>query len=50
VLEGSPFEQFHHDELMLVLVAGIVDRADVRIVQRGGRARFALEPHLNAEI
>jgi hypothetical protein len=33
-----------HDERSLVLLADVVDRADVRVVQRRRRLRFAREP------
>ena len=40
-------EQLHHDEVLpavLGRLADVVDRADVRVVERGGRARLTLEP------
>ena len=37
-------EQLHHQEVDAVLMPDVVDGADVRVVQRGNRARFALEP------
>ena len=37
-------EQLHHDEGPAGVVADVVDRADVRVVEPGGDARLALEP------
>ena len=44
VLERLPFEPFHHDERPPLVLADVVDRTDVRMVQRGGRLRLPLEP------
>ena len=39
-----PLEKFHRDEFAAVLFADVVNRANVRMVERGGRLRFAAEP------
>jgi hypothetical protein len=39
-----PLEQLHHDVRAAEVVADVVDRADVGVVERGGDARLALEP------
>ena len=38
------FEIFHHQEINAVLLADVVERADVRMIQAGDGLRFALEP------
>ncbi len=38
------FEVFHHQEGLPVLLAHIVNSADVRVIERGGGSRLALEP------
>jgi hypothetical protein len=43
VLQRAPFEQLHRDEPRLVVLADVVNRADIRMVQRGRCARFALK-------
>ena len=43
LLDGPPFEQLHHDERLPVVLAELVDRADVRVLQGGGEPRLALE-------
>ncbi len=42
-------EQLHHEEVHAVLMPDVVDGADVRVVQRGDGARFALEPDGGAQ-
>ncbi len=42
-LERLAVEQLHDDELLPVVIADVVQRADVRVVERGRDARFALE-------
>lgn len=37
------FEQFHRNEMPRVGLTDFVDLADIRMVQRGNYARFALE-------
>ena len=41
LLQRLPLQQFHGDEAMAFVFADFVDRADVRMVQRRGRARLA---------
>jgi hypothetical protein len=44
VLQRLPFEQLHGDEALPRVLADLVNGADVRVIQRGGRTRFAREP------
>ena len=44
VVQRLAVEEFHGDEAPALVLADFVNRADVRMVERGGRARFALEP------
>jgi len=44
VLERPALEQLHDDEVFPAVFSDVVDGADVRVVQRGRRARLALEP------
>src|SRR5258708_13874795 len=46
LLERLAFEQLHDEELLPLVFSHVVNRADMRIVQRGCRACFALEPLL----
>ncbi len=41
--QGLAVETLHHEKIDAVLVADVVERADVRVVQRRDRPRFALE-------
>jgi hypothetical protein len=41
--QRCPFKTFHHDEGPALVRAHVVDRADVGVVQRGGRPCLALE-------
>ena len=43
MFERPPFEQLHHEELLPLVLADVVDRADVRVIQRRRRARLALK-------
>jgi hypothetical protein len=43
VLESFPFQAFHGDESAPILSADVVDGANVGMIQRRGRLRFALE-------
>src|SRR5438046_5336616 len=43
VLESAAFEQLHHDELLLVVLADLVHHTDVRMIERRGSTRFAQE-------
>ena len=38
------FEQLHHQKRLVVILADVEDRADIRMIERGRGARFALEP------
>lgn len=42
-LERVPLEQLHHEEALRLVPAEVVDRADVRVIERRGRPGFALE-------
>ncbi len=41
VLQRGAFHEFHGDKRLTVLLADLVDGADVGMVQRGGRARLS---------
>jgi hypothetical protein len=41
--ERAPFERLHDDEVRAFVLVDVVDRADVRMVERRSRARLALE-------
>ena len=41
--ERPPVHPLHHDERPAVLIADVVDRADIRVIQRGGGAGLQLE-------
>jgi hypothetical protein len=41
--ESFPFQQFHGDERLAFMLANLVDRADIRVIQRGGGAGFPLK-------
>jgi hypothetical protein len=43
VLERAAVHEFHGDEGMAVLLADVVDGADVGMVERGGSFGFATE-------
>src|ERR1700722_4041678 len=43
VLQRHAFQKFHGDKGMSVLLADLVNRADVRMVQRGSSTSFAAE-------
>ena len=43
VLEGLPIEKLHYDEQLSFVLAGLVDGADVLVVERRRGARLALE-------
>src|SRR5207245_2573972 len=43
VLQRSPFEELHDDEILAILLPDLVNGADVGMVQRGGRACLAVE-------
>ena len=39
----SPFQQFHHQVLDPILIADVVEGADMRMAQTGDRTRLSLE-------
>ena len=41
--ERAALEQLHHEKRQAVVLADVVHRADVRVIQRGRRARLALK-------
>ena len=43
-LKRLSLDVFDDEEVTAILAADVVDRADVRVIERGDRARFALEP------
>ena len=43
VLQRLAVEKLHRDELLAVLLADVVNGADVRVIQRRSRLRFAAE-------
>ena len=42
--QRASINEFHHDERQTVGFADLVDRADIRMVERRNRARLSLEP------
>ena len=43
MFESLAVEELHHEEVAALVFVDVVNNADVRVVQRGGRARFAAE-------
>jgi hypothetical protein len=43
MLERLALEQLHDDEVLVLVLADVVDRADVRMIQSRGRLRLALK-------
>ena len=43
MFERLPFEQLHHEELLPLVFADVIDRADVRVIQRRRRPSLALK-------
>ena len=43
MLQRLSFQQFHGDEMLAVRFVDLVNRADVRMIERGGGKGFALE-------
>ena len=41
--ERRPVKELHHDEWLSLVFADVVNRADVRVIERRGGARFATE-------
>jgi hypothetical protein len=46
ISQGFPFQVFHHQVINAVLLADIVERADVGMIQRRNRACLPIEPLL----
>ena len=44
IVERLAFHPFHDDERLALVFADVVDRADVRVVQRGGGSRLDAKP------
>ena len=44
MLQRLPFQKFHGQERLALSFLDVVNRADVRVVERRGGARFSLEP------
>ena len=42
--QGLPLEQLHHEVRSALVLADVVDRADIRVVQRGSGACFGAKP------
>ena len=49
-LHGLARAQLHHDERAALVLLDVVDDADVRVVERGGEARLALEAREHGRI
>ncbi len=43
VVEGFPFQTFHHQESPAILFADVEEGTDVRMAERGDGARLGLE-------
>ena len=43
VFQRRPFQKLHRDERLIVVLADLIDRADIRVVQRRSGAGFAPE-------
>jgi hypothetical protein len=41
---GIVSQQLHHEERDVILLADVVQRTDVRVIQPGHHTRFALQP------
>jgi hypothetical protein len=50
VLQRLAIQKFHGDEMLALIFVNFVDRADVGMVQRRGRACLALEPFQRSAI
>jgi hypothetical protein len=44
VLQRHTVQELHHDIRLTVFLTNVINRADVRVVERGGRLRFSTEP------
>ena len=49
-IEGVPLEELHHEIGLAVLLSHVVERADVRMIERRGGARFLEESLLRLDI
>jgi hypothetical protein len=43
VRERLPLEVFHHEEVGPVVMAEVIERTDVRMIEKGNRASFPVE-------
>jgi hypothetical protein len=43
LFEALAFEELHHDEVQPAVLVDFVNRADVRMIERGGKLRFPQE-------
>jgi hypothetical protein len=50
MLERLSFQQLHSDEMLTVGFVDFVNRADVRMIERGGSEGFPLEPFTSSRI
>ena len=50
MLQRGAFQQLHGDERLPILLADVMNRADVGMVQRGSRLRLALKPRQRLRI
>ena len=50
VSDGIAFHQLHHEVVATVLLAHIVKRADMRVIQLRNGSRFALEPFVGRPV
>src|SRR6185295_6594248 len=48
VPQRGSFDVFHRDERSIIVVADLVDFADERMIEAGGRLRFACQPPAGA--
>ena len=44
LLQRVPFEQLENEKLAAVVLPDVMERADVRVIERGNRFGFATEP------
>ena len=44
MLQGLPLQKLHHDKRFPVLFSGVIDRADIGVIQCRRGLRLALEP------
>ena len=49
-MERLALEQFHDEEALVVVASNVVERADVRVIERGNRARLAVEARFGLRI